>query len=654
MNTEETDKKQNSIIQILPDYIANQIAAGEVVQRPESVIKELVENSLDAGADTIAVIVKGAGKLLIHIVDNGRGMSREDIELSVKRHATSKIKTAEDLEKIMSFGFRGEALASITAVAQLEIRSKLENDIHGYKLTAEPMKEIKIEPVNMNTGTQVFVRNLFYNVPARRKFLRSDLTEFRYISDTMIKLAVSNPDKRFTFYDNETMIFDVKPDSLANRIAEVLGNKVRGALIPVAFSDGILSVDGFVGQPHLAKQSAANQYFFLNGRSIQSKNLSHAVFSAFEHLLEKNAKPMFVLNLKIDPEKVDVNIHPQKNEVKFEEERSIYGTIRRAVFEALNKFNMTPGVSLDGKEVLAPFETIKIDEENGSVLVNKLTGEIIETNSQTERFKRGFSSSNKGFSSGSSNQSKGFYGINPSLSFNQSNDFKNLKPDEKESAVSAFDAIFESRNNSPIHKVDHLEQFDKPAAAYWQVHNKYIFTHTERGILIIDQHNAHERILYEKAIKAMNKEFSNSQTLLFDISVHLNSAQKALADELSADLKNLGFIYDNTENNTILLHAIPIDLTKGNETNAVTEILDDYLNNLELKHTQGRDRLAATFSCKSAIKTGHKLSGEEMKSLAEGLMRCEMPYVCPHGRPIILEITLRDLDIQFKRTPVDL
>ena len=321
----------NNRIHILPEYIANQIAAGEVVQRPESVVKELVENSMDAGAEQISVVVRGSGKQLIHINDNGSGMTRDDLALSTKRHATSKIQTVQDLEHIMTLGFRGEALASIGAVAHLEIRTRMQEDEIGWKLTAEPLKDDTIEPFKSEKGTQIFVRNLFFNVPARKKFLRSDLTEFRHISETMLKFALARPDIRFTFYDADSLIFDVKPSSLEQRIVALMGERSASQLIPVEFAAPLVKVSGFVGQPSMAKQSRSGQYFFLNGRAITNRALTHAVFFPFEHLLDKNSHPFFVLNIEIDAEKVDVNVHPQKHEVKFDDERMVYNTIQQAV-----------------------------------------------------------------------------------------------------------------------------------------------------------------------------------------------------------------------------------------------------------------------------------------------------------------------------------
>ena len=633
-------------IKLLPDFIANQIAAGEVVQRPESVVKELVENSLDAGADSIAVIIKNSGKQLIHVVDNGEGMNREDLTMSVKRHATSKIINQEDLERITTFGFRGEALASIGSVANLEIRTKRAEEEIGWKLLAEPNQEVETEPCNTGNGTQIFVRNLFYNVPARRKFLKSNLTEFRHISDTMIKFALSNTDVRFTFYDSDSLIFDVKPAKLRERIGDVLGGKVSGSLIEVHHENQYITISGYIGQPQIARQSRAGQYLFLNGRSITSKSLSHAVFAAFEHLLEKNSHPLFVLNLKINPENIDVNVHPQKHEVKFDDERFVYKLVNQAVFEALQQVNMTPEMRFRDEDVSSPIGKSVLSPEFGSsdiMLVNKVTGEILEPTLPAE---------NKSYSG--------------SFSFSDRNIERMPGPGRDfKTEISAFDDLF-GKNEQPQTGAEFAEktqaapgnQFETPYSMYWQLHKKYILVQSMKGMILIDQHNAHERVLYEKAIKAMNKEFAYAQNLLFPVTLELNTSELALVKEIQDDLLNLGYnfsIEEDADSGKALLelNGVPLDIKNGAEEDSFREIIEEYQENKKIKHTDKRDNLAASFSCKSAIKTGYKLNVEEMKKLHEDLMKCSMPYVCPHGRPVIIEFSLHELDTRFGRTPTD-
>ncbi len=636
--------KSTNVIKILPDFIANQIAAGEVVQRPESVVKELLENSLDAGADSIVVIVKSAGKQLIHVVDNGIGMTKEDLELSCKRHATSKIFTQDDLEQIRTFGFRGEALASISSVANLEIRTMQDSDSHGWKMAAEPMKEVVIEPCNIDKGTQVFVRNLFYNVPARRKFLKTDLTEFRYISDTMLKFALSNNNIRFTFYDDDALIFDVQPATIQNRIADLLGTKTAESLMPLFIQSEGIEISGFVGQPHLAKHSRSGQYLFLNKRSILSKSLSYAVFSAFEHLLEKNANPFYIININVDPHTVDVNVHPQKHEVKFDDERYIYKMINNAVTETLKQNNLVPEVRIKEMGAVSPFEKVRAGEDSSDfLLVNKETGEVVSPVQQFESKQETHFARQK--EEPANYKSRDYpQGFNPSL--NRSTNFqgyRDLFRDEKSSQLK-FDSV------TPIQDKTALpEELEKPDLMYWQLHNKYIFVQTQSGLMMLDQHAAHERVLYEKAIKAMNRDLAYSQNLLFPISSKLSSSEVSVIKELFEELNSLGFFIEIKGEDNIEIRGVPFDVRNGAELVSLKEIIENYIENLQLKHTNKRDNLAASYSCKAAIKAGEELTTDEMKKLFKDLLKCKNPYSCPHGRPTIIEVNLDEFDKRFGR-----
>jgi len=620
-------------IHILPDYIANQIAAGEVVQKPESIVKELVENSIDSGANSIVVVVKGAGKKLIHVVDNGTGMSKEDLILAPRRHATSKILSAKDLEAINSFGFRGEALASISAVASLEIRTKRDGDPIGWSLVSEPNSEAQVTSINCDKGTQVIVRNLFFNVPARKKFLKSDLTEFRYISDTMIKFAISHPDIRFIFYDNETMIFDLYPQPIEKRIISVIGNSLDGNLLPINYFDDKVSINGFIGLPHLAKAATSNQYLFLNKRSIISKNLSYAVYSAFEHLLEKNHKPFFVINISIDPDHVDVNVHPQKHEVKFDDDRYIFSVIRNSVVETLTHYNLTPEHHLLKVQSEMPYQKITSGEDEGKLL-NKITGEIIDPKQHS--FPKTTFSHNSF--------------ANP-FKLQEDNDiFNNNIHQQNTRQITAFEALFGAA--APRFETADADKMTRISIAedteYFQIHNKYILLQTNIGLLIVDQHNAHERIIFERARDAFSNVLANSQALVFPIISNLSPSQIAVIREITQELNDLGFVFQLQEN-TIEISSIPLEISETDAAMSFLDIIDDFSENQTNKFANKRDGLSASFACKSAIKTGKKLSREEMRSLVNKLLNCSMPYVCPHGRPIIIEITSTELDRSFKR-----
>lgn len=658
-------------IQILPDFIANQIAAGEVVQRPESVVKELVENSLDAGATEIVVVVRGAGKQLLHIMDNGKGMSEADLALAPKRHATSKIKTTEDLAHIMTLGFRGEALASICSVAQVEIRTRRRTDEHGWKLAAEPLQEPTIEPCAMEAGTQVFVRNLFYNVPARRKFLRSDLTEFRHIADTMTRFALSRPDVRFVFYDDDTLVYDLAPAQPHERITAALGKRFSDTLMRVDFSEQLangssLHVTGYVGQPQFAKRTKAEQFFYMNGRVIASRQLSHAAMSAYEHLIDQSSYPPFVLFLSVDPERVDVNIHPQKHEVKFDDDRTMYSAVRRAVAETLARHNLTPGAYFREAQGFPEFgsnlERMTLapqspSERGESVMVNRDTGEILSPSTKEPEPRYALPSERR-MTQGEMSAYEQIFGRERNSA---SERFASERPASERFTIenrqaSAFqrDAFANTSitNNSPAMASapeGASQQHFAPAKFYWQLHKKYVVMPTASGMAVIDQHAAHERILYERALKAMNEGFKYGQELLFPVQVQMTSGDAALTKELQEDLQKMGFDLALAQEG-VEIRGVPADVRTGREEDALRELLEQYREYNDLRHTSVRDNLAASFGCRSAIRAGDALTFQEMRQLVDDLYAAQMPYTCPHGRPTVIEVPLGEFDKRFGRT----
>ena len=653
-------------IQILPDFIANQIAAGEVVQRPESVVKELVENSLDAGATEIVVVVRGAGKQLLHIMDNGKGMSEADLALAPKRHATSKIKTTEDLAHIMTLGFRGEALASICSVAQVEIRTRRQKDEHGWKLAAEPLQEPTIEPCAMEAGTQVFVRNLFYNVPARRKFLRSDLTEFRHIADTMTRFALSRPDVRFVFYDDDTLVHDLAPAPPHQRITDALGKRFSDTLMRVDFSEQLangspLHVTGYVGQPQFAKRTKAEQFFYMNGRVIASRQLSHAAMSAYEHLIDQSSYPPFVLFLSVDPERVDVNIHPQKHEVKFDDDRTMYSAVRRAVAETLARHNLTPGAYFREAQGFSEFggnlERMTLapqspSERGESVMVNRDTGEILSPSTKEPEPRYAPPSERRITQNELSAYEQIFGGERNSYSERPASE--RFTSENRQASAFQRDAFANTSiaNNSPATASapeGSSHQHFAPAKFYWQLHRKYVVMPTASGMAVIDQHAAHERILYERALKAMNEGFKYGQELLFPVQVQMTSGDAALTKELQEDLQKMGFDLALAELG-VEIRGVPADVRTGREEDALRELLEQYREYNDLRHTSVRDNLAASFGCRSAIRAGDALTFQEMRQLVDDLYAAQMPYTCPHGRPTVIEVPLGEFDKRFGRT----
>ncbi len=591
-------------IKILPDFIANQIAAGEVVQRPESVVKELIENSIDANATNIGIFIKNAGKSLIHIIDNGDGMSETDLMLSVKRHATSKIMSVSDLEAIKTFGFRGEALASICSVANVEIKTKRTKDTFGYKLLSEPNSEPKIEAVHCDKGTQILVRNLFFNVPARRKFLKSNLTEFRHISDTVTKIALAYPEVRFTFYDDDNLIFDAQQQEMTERISVVLGKKYSDGTIPVKFENDYISFTGFIGKPSLAAEIRAGMYLYLNKRPIFSPALNNAVIRAYEHLLDKHQKPFFIINIKIDFSKVDVNVHPQKHEVKFEDERYIYNLLINAVANTLSANDLAPVFIPELVGSVSPMIRTTPDSEGKRIIVNTITGEIIDNSavpksaytSYTEHFDR------------------------------NDNSGKNWK--------SAFDDIFSRKGSSNEQfKFDNHDKAIELGKSL-QFDNKFIISIVGDAIIILDQHRASKKIIYEHIKKSSNANVKKAiQSLVFPIAISIGPDEKNLIRHISKELNEIGFEFE-LEDNIAFLNAIPQYLPKGKEST----VFKDILHELSAGNAEGSnisfDTILAKFSAKSALQSGVAISDAECKQLVKDLLSCDNPLFTAEGNKI--------------------
>ena len=618
---------ENKII-ILPPALCNKIAAGEVVNRPESVAKELLENSIDSGATEITLIVKDAGKSLIQVIDNGSGMIEVDAINSFKRHSTSKISTYDDLENIRTLGFRGEALASICSVSQIEMKTKTDDSEVGTLIQVDGNEVKEVSKTNIERGTSIAVKNLFYNTPGRRNFLKSDNTEFRHIYETFIKIAISNPDLSFKFLNNDNILFDIKKSSLENRLQDLYNDKYIDSLVKVNSESSIIKATGYISKPSFSKKAKQDQFFFLNKRFFNSKSLNFAVYSGYGNLIEKGNYPSFFLFLEIDPTKVDVNVHPSKLEVKFEEEGAVFGFIKNAVQKAIKEADLVFDIGFDNK--------ISFDDSQES---------FHHKGSKTSKETRGINSAIEG-SGGFQESSTGDFkirhkekGTNIHSIFEaekRMNEFDIDTPDEK---VEKQSNVFEHKKKSQA------ESFN-----VWQFQNKYIMCQTESGLLIIDQHAAHERILYEKAINRLETQSSFSQQLLMPITIKLTKIDYQLASSLEDELLNLGFDLKLLKEDTIQLIGIPSDVKIGNENKIFQELIDQY-KEYELKlNLEKRDNLAKSFACRSAIKTGESLIYEEMMGLIDSLFETNLPYVCPHGRPTIIRITTEELDKRFSRT----
>ena len=611
-------------IKILPENIASKIAAGEVVQRPESVVKELMENSIDAGADTIELIVKRSGKSLIQVVDNGSGMSEGDAILCIQKHATSKIFSYEDLEAISTLGFRGEALSSILAVSQVEIKTETREEELGTLLRNEEAGSIVKEKGSFPKGTSISVKNLFYNTPARRNFLKSDATELKHIIDTFNKISLSHPDLNFKFYNNDDLIFNYTAGDIEKRIQQVFADNMLDALIPVEEKTDFISLSGYIGKPTLLKKRKGDQYLFLNSRFVLSRQINHAVFTAYENILEKGDYPFFILFMDIDPKRIDVNVHPSKLEVRFEEEKDVYNFVLAVIKKSLGTHDLVPSVSFTS----ATDETEKLK---------------VHSFNKTE---------------------KGDFSDRPK-SYAKTN-FSDKEIDLIFSTIP--DEIIKSKPNESSHPFKETRQDDLPKKSgqnviyskdvkteeettfIIQLHNKYILSQIKTGLMIIDQHVAHERVLYEKALKKFEANLPFSQQLLFPKTLEIDPGTFEILKEINPYLVKLGFEIKFFSKNTIVIEGVPDDVKNSSEEKILIEIIEEYISNQREKKLEERDNVAKSYSCKTAIKAGDKLTDKEMRLLIDQLFATSMPYVCPHGRPIVVKISLDEFDRRFGRT----
>lgn len=612
-------------IKILPESIANKIAAGEVVNRPESVVKELMENSIDAGAKHIDVYIKNAGKNLIQVVDDASGMSEEDALLCIHRHATSKINSIEDLEGIKTLGFRGEALASIAAVSIFELKTRREVDELGIAVKIGEGESLITEKGAYPVGTSVTVKNLFYNVPARRNFLKSNSTELKHIIETFKRIALSNPNVSFRLINDDDIIFDLKKTDYKERIQLVFGENITDLIIEVKEITDYISLSGFITKPAYLKRSKGEQYLFLNNRSVQSKIINHAVFSAYENLMEKGDYPFFVLFLSIDHKKVDVNVHPSKLEVKFDDEKEIYSFVNAVIKKTLGSYDLVPSVTFNPES--SDKEKLRFDSFGSSERKDFSDRPLVNQSSQTKR--------NSIFSEDDIEQ----------LFENLNREIKSTAPD------SIVDHPFESNSQKEVyHESDSTDSGSVGTPFIVLLHNKYILSQIKSGLMIIDAHVAHERVLYEKALQSFEANIPFSQHLLFPQTLKFDPADYQLVKELEPYLTNLGFNLKFRSKNIIEIVGIPSDLKSEHESETLLEILHEFRRNQQEKQLEVRDNLAKSFSCKAAIKAGDKLSEKEMRILVDKLFATSMPYVCPHGRPIVIKIPIQELDKRFGRT----
>jgi len=617
----------SDIIQLLPESVANQIAAGEVVQRPASAVKELMENAIDAGANKIQLILKDAGKALIQVIDNGCGMSVTDARMCFERHATSKVRKAEDLFAIRTMGFRGEAMASIAAIAQVEMKTRRHEDELGTLIEIEGATVTKQEPVATPEGTSICIKNLFFNTPARRNFLKSNPAEMRHVIDEFQRVSLANPAIAFSLHHDGLEIFRLPSSALKQRIVHLFGNNYNERLIPVEEETTIINLKGFIGKPQFAKKTRGEQFFFVNNRFIKDAYLNHAVNKAYEELLAEDNFPLYVLFIDIDPAKIDVNVHPTKTEIKYLDEKSIYAIIHSAVKRSLGRFNISPTIDFDQETAFSGMISPKSLDEivPPSISFNPDFNPFSEEKSP-ERSERGFT----GFRSN----------------------------ENREQSTKNWGSLYEIANHNPVEQVTMELPGNGPDDKYapvqkqlMQLHNKYIISQIKSGLMLIDQQAAHERILYERFSLHLEDRKGASQQSLFPQTVTLSPNDYELARSLLDDIKSLGFEVREFGKHTLVIEGIPVDLGSNqiNETQLFEHLIEGFKNSQQELKLDKRDALARSMARNSAIKSGVVLGQEEMNMLIEQLFACKAPNFSISGKPVIQTMSLTELDKKFDK-----
>jgi len=614
-----------SLIKILPENIVNKIAAGEVVQRPESVVKELMENAIDSGAKNIDVFIKNAGKTLIQVCDDGTGMTEGDAILSIQKHATSKIFNFDDLNSLSTLGFRGEALSSIAAVSQLEVKTQTKDEELGTLIKVNDKGEITSEKGSFVKGTSVIVKNLFYNVPARRKFLKTNQTEFRHINDTFKKIALGHSKISFKLYNDNDVISDFQSCTLEKRIEQIFADNMSDALIKIEEKTDIFSILGFIGKPAMLKSCKGDQYIFINNRYVINRQINHAIFTAYESILQKGDYPFFVIFLDIDSDKIDVNIHPSKMEVKFEDEKSIYNLLLAIVRKGLGIQNLV------------------YNESNAEAVVDYESAAIGKTELQNT------------FNSDST-----FHKQSAHNKTNYSDDeldklFGNIQTDSMKNPQPGIidDPFSQPVQKEYFHKVNNIEDEGNEtgnSSFIFQLHEKYILSQIKSGLIVIDQNAAHRRILFEKALHQLKTGLPFSQQLLFPRKVSLDREKFDLLKKILSLVINLGFTVSFLRGNNIEIRGVPEDVKYGKEDEILFEILNKF-SELTMKDENSiEENLAKVYSESAAIKDSTALNEKEMRSLINHLFSSSRPYICPSGRPTLIKISLSELSRRFGDT----
>lgn len=589
-----------SIIKILPDNLVNQIAAGEVVERPASVVKELTENSIDAGSTDIIIEIKDAGKTLIKVTDNGFGMSKEDLELALKRHATSKLSEEKDLWNIHTMGFRGEAVPSISSVSQFTIRSKTKDDLAGTEINCDGGEIIKMSEVGMNVGTCVEVRSLFFNTPARQKYLKQDSTEIGHITALLNTIALAHPEISFKLIHNDKVIFDLaKTTDLISRVADIFGKATSDAMLPIFYGGSDFQFDGFIGKPLLSRSTTQHQYFFVNKRPIQHFLLANTIREAFHSMLMENKKPVFIININIDPSLVDVNVHPRKLEVRFADQQALIRTMYNATKSALEKNDLTPMAFTESSRYMADSFPKNITRE-------------------------------------------------PSQNYSQHYSIPKNSQSTAQEALSFTKNFLQERDSQPLQNSSRDEGNSLKSIS--QISNSYIVAESNEGLVLIDQHAAHERVRYEELMDQFENENKSIQPLLVPAQMEFTDQEARLIEENIGIFTVLGFDIQPFGGRTFIINAVPSFLSKEDIDGVIKGVLDDIVNEKNPTKFQGNTEAVINYmACRSAIKFGQKLSLLEMQSLIMQMEKLKRPYTCPHGRPTMIKLTLSELERMFGR-----
>lgn len=608
------------IVHLLPDSIANQIAAGEVVQRPGSVVKEMLENSIDAGATDIKLIVREAGKTLIQIIDNGKGMSMTDARMSFERHATSKIRTADDLFKILTMGFRGEALASIAAVAQVEMKTKRAIDELGTLINIEASEVKKQEPTSTKGGTSIAVKNLFYNVPARRNFLKSNPVELRHITDEFQRVALANPSVSMTLINGDLELFQLESGKLSKRIVQLFGKNYQQQLIPCEEETTQVKVTGYIGKPEFAKKTRGEQYFFVNNRFVKNNYLNHAVSTAYQGLLKDDYYPFYVLFIEMDPIHVDINVHPTKTEVKFDDDRLLYGVISAAVLQSLGSFNVTPSLDFSTDVNFAQFMPAQ----------NRGGGDSYEDRAYSQ------------FKNIDRNKDKA---TNWESLYEIAKNEDAISPEQLRREAEGTESEQRMTFSSAVNKLDEEGSTTKKTL---RLHDQYLIRQVKSGMVVIDQKLAYERILFERYQQKLESKTGASQSSLFPQQVSLNPSDYSLVMEIKSEIIALGFEFETMGQQMIVIKGIPAELSSCNEKEVFEELIEQFkFNKNELGLDSRRENLCRSLAKRTASLKCKNMNADESERLIDQLFACSQPNYTPDGSPTFVLVSLDKIKTWF-------